>query len=97
MRHRAELMKRMGASKAEVIAWWEQYWGNDNAYHPLLQLYTEEKLPKAIELVREKRGRGDTAPAVSAKTVNNQQNRLKKSRFCCIGHPGRGVPADMFG
>ena len=57
MRQRAELMARMGASKAEVIAWWEQYRENDSAYHPLLHLYEEENLPKAIELVREKRKR----------------------------------------
>ncbi len=55
MRQRAELMERMGASKAELIAWWEQYRNDDGAYHPLLHLYEEDNLPKAIELVREKR------------------------------------------
>lgn len=55
MRQRAELMERMGASKAEVITWWEQHRNDDSAYHPLLRLYGEENLPKAIELVREKR------------------------------------------
>lgn len=55
MRQRAELMERMGASKAEVIAWWEQHRNDDGAYHPLLRLYEEENLLKAIELVREKR------------------------------------------
>lgn len=55
MRQRAELMERMGASKVEVIAWWEQHRNDDGAYHPLLRLYEEENLPKAIELVREKR------------------------------------------
>lgn len=55
MCQRAELMERMGASKAEVIAWWEQYRENDSAYRPLLRLYEEENLLKAIELVQEKR------------------------------------------
>lgn len=55
MRQRAVLMERMGASKAEVIAWWEQHRNDDNAYHPLLRLYEEENPAKAIELVREKR------------------------------------------
>ena len=55
MRQRAELMERMGVSKAEIIAWWEQHWEDEGAYYPLLHLYEEENLPKAIELVREKR------------------------------------------
>ena len=55
MCQRAELMERMGASKVEVIAWWEQHRNDDGAYHPLLRLYEEENLLKAIELVREKR------------------------------------------
>lgn len=55
MSQRADLMTRMGASTAEVIAWWEQYRENDSAYHPLLALYEEYDLPKAIELVRENR------------------------------------------
>lgn len=55
MRQRAELMERMGASKGEIIAWWEQHRNDDGAYHPLLRLYEEVSLPKAIELVREKR------------------------------------------
>lgn len=54
---RAELMERMGASKAEIIAWWEQYRENDSAYRPLLRLYEEENPGKAIGLVREKRER----------------------------------------
>lgn len=33
----------------------------DGAYHPLLHLYEEESLPKAIELVREKRKQDNTA------------------------------------
>ena len=53
MERRAELMERMGASKAEIIAWWEQFRKNDSAYRPLLRLYEEHDLPKAIELVRE--------------------------------------------
>lgn len=60
MRQRAELMERMGASRAEVIAWWEQHRNDDGAYHPLLRLYEEECLPKAIELVREKRKQDNT-------------------------------------
>lgn len=55
MGQRAELMERMGASKAEIITWWEQHRNDDGAYHPLLHLYEEENLPKAIELVQEKR------------------------------------------
>ena len=52
---RAALMKRMGAATEEVIAWWEQYRESDGSYRPLLELYEEYDLPKAIELVREKR------------------------------------------
>ena len=55
MEQRAELMERMGASKAEIIAWWEQLREGGNAYRPLLRLYEEHALPKAIELVREER------------------------------------------
>lgn len=51
MRQRAVLMERMGVSKAEVIAWWEQHRNDDEAYHPLLRLYEEDNLPRAIELV----------------------------------------------
>ena len=61
MRRRAELMERMGASKAEIIAWWEQHWEDEGAYYPLLHLYEEENLPRAIELVREKRKRESTS------------------------------------
>lgn len=57
MEQRAKLMARMGSPDAAVIAWWEQRQDSDSAYHPLLQLYEEHDLPKAIELVREKRGR----------------------------------------
>ena len=60
MRQRAELMERMGVSKAEIIAWWEQHWEDEGAYYPLLHLYEEENLPKAIELVRENRKREST-------------------------------------
>lgn len=48
-------MKRMGAATGEVIAWWEQYRKDDSAYRPLLELYEEHDLSKAIELVLEKR------------------------------------------
>ena len=61
MRQRAELMARTGASKAEIIAWWEQHWEDEGAYYPLLHLYEEENLPKAIELVRENRKRESTS------------------------------------
>lgn len=57
MPQRAELMERMGASNTEIIEWWEQRRDSDSAYHPLLQLYEEHDLPKAIALVREKRDR----------------------------------------
>ena len=57
MDRRAELMERMGASRAEVIAWWEQYREHDGAYRPLLRVYEEEDPAKAIGLVREKRER----------------------------------------
>ncbi len=59
---RADLMERMGASKGEVIAWWEQHRDNSTAYHPLLKLYQEENLPKAIELVRERREQKNNTP-----------------------------------
>ena len=52
---RAALMQRMGATTEDVIAWWEQYRDDDNAYRPLLELYEEYDLFKAVELVREKR------------------------------------------
>lgn len=61
MHRRAELMERMGASKAEVIAWWEDHRNDDSAYYPLLRLYEENDLPKALELVREKRKQDNTA------------------------------------
>ena len=61
MCQRAELMERLGASKAEIIAWWEQNWENEGAYYPLLHFYEEENLPKAIELVRENRKRESTS------------------------------------
>lgn len=57
MPQRAALMERMGASASELIAWWEKHRDSDSAYHPLLQLYEEHDLPKAIALVREKRDR----------------------------------------
>lgn len=53
MERRAELMERMGASKSEIIAWWEQFRESGNVYRPLLRLYEEHDLSKAIELVRE--------------------------------------------
>lgn len=37
----------------------EQRRDSESAYHPLLQLYEEHDLPKAIALVREKRGRAN--------------------------------------
>lgn len=52
---RAALMKRLGATTEEVIAWWEQYRKDDSAYRPLLALYEEYDLFKAVELVLEKR------------------------------------------
>ena len=55
MERRAELMERMGASSSEIIAWWEQFRENGSAYRPLLRLYEEHDLSKAIELVREER------------------------------------------
>lgn len=61
MRQRAELMEQMGASKSEIIAWWEQFRDLDDAYRPLLALY-EEDLPKAIELVREHRKNAKNTP-----------------------------------
>ncbi len=60
MRQRADLMERMGASKAEVIAWWEQNRNDDAAYHPLLKLYEENDLPKAVELVKMERAKAQT-------------------------------------
>lgn len=54
---RAALMKRLGATTEEVIAWWEQYRKDDSAYRPLLALYEEYDLFKAVELVLEKRNR----------------------------------------
>ena len=62
MARRAELMERMGASKAEIIAWWEQFRGSDDTYRPLLRLYEEHDLPKAIELVREHRKNEKNTP-----------------------------------
>ena len=62
MSQRAELMERMGASTAEVIAWWEQYRESDSAYRPLLALYEENDPPKAIELVRERRKQEKNTP-----------------------------------
>ncbi len=57
MEQRAELMARMGSSDTAVIEWWEQRRDSDRAYHPLLQLYEEHDLCKAIDLVQEKRSR----------------------------------------
>ena len=65
-------MERMGASKAEIIAWWEQHLSDDGAYHSLLRLYEEDSLPKAIELVREKRKRESTSSM--GYTTNYLQN-----------------------
>lgn len=62
MGQRADLMERMGASTAERIAWWKQYRNDDGAYRPLLHLYEEEDLPKAMELVREKRELANNTP-----------------------------------
>lgn len=55
MERRAKLMERMGASSSEIIAWWEQFRENGSAYRPLLRLYEEHDLSKAIEMVREER------------------------------------------
>ena len=55
MAKRAALMKRMGAATEEVITWWEQYREDGSAYRPLLELYEEYDLVKAVELVQEKR------------------------------------------
>lgn len=68
MRQRAELMERMGASKSEIVAWWERHRNDDGAYHPLLRLYEEDNLPKAIELVRENRKRESTSWNVASYT-----------------------------
>ena len=57
MGQRAVLMGRMGVTNTELIAWWEQQGDRDSAYRPLLQLYEEHDLGKAIDLVREKRSR----------------------------------------
>ena len=62
MEQRAELMERMGASKAEIIAWWEQFRESGDAYRPLLRLYEEDDLTKAIELVRERRKNEKNTP-----------------------------------
>lgn len=43
MSQRADLMVRMGASTAEVIAWWEKNRNDDTAYRPLLRLYEGER------------------------------------------------------
>ena len=78
MRQRAELMERMGSSKAELIAWWEQYGEDNGAYYPLLHLYEEENLPKAIELVREKRMREDS-PRSSVNETKTLLRLLEKA------------------
>lgn len=62
MERRAELMERMGASRTEIIAWWEQFREGGNVYRPLLRLYEEHDLPKAIELVREHRKNEKNTP-----------------------------------
>lgn len=62
MERRAELMERMGASSSEIIAWWEQFRENGSTYRPLLRLYEEHDLPKAIELVREHRKNEKNTP-----------------------------------
>lgn len=62
MEKRAVLMERMGASKSEIIAWWEQFRESDDAYRPLLRLYEEDDLPKAIELVRQQRKQENNTP-----------------------------------
>ena len=61
MERRAELMERMGASRAEIIAWWEQFREGGDAYRPLLRLYMEDDLAKAVELVRQQRRREKNA------------------------------------
>ena len=74
MQQRAELMEHMGASTAEVIAWWEQHCETDSAYRPLLRLYEENDLPKAIGLVREKRKQETNA---NWQTVNYTKTLLR--------------------
>ena len=49
---RAALMERMGASRAEILAWWEQHRKYGSAYEPLLRMYEETDLNKAMDLVR---------------------------------------------
>lgn len=74
LHRRAELMARMGASKAEQIAWWEQHRNDDGAYRPLLRLYEEVDLSKAIELVREKR---KSVNSTQWQLVNNTKTLLR--------------------
>lgn len=62
MERRVELMERMGASKSEIIAWWEQFRERSDAYRPLLRLYEEDDLPKAIKLVRDRRKNEKNTP-----------------------------------
>ena len=62
MERRAELMERMGASRTEIIAWWEQFRESGNVYRPLLRLYEEHDLSQAIELVREHRKNEKNTP-----------------------------------
>lgn len=64
MKQRADLMEKMGASKAEIIAWWEQYRETDAGYHALLKLYSEAEPRKAAELVRERRKQADNDQSV---------------------------------
>lgn len=65
---RANLMKKLGATEAELIAWWEQRRESQAAYRALLSLYEENDPPKAIELVRERRAQAQDTWEVSAYT-----------------------------
>lgn len=79
MHQRADLMERMGASKAEMIEWWEQFRECDDAYRPLLRLYAENDLPKAIELVREHRKNERNTPWRMVDYTKNLLELLEKA------------------
>lgn len=65
---RVRLMKKMGASEAEVIAWWEDHRESTRAYQALLGLYEENDLSKAIELVQEQREQAEDIWSAAAYT-----------------------------
>lgn len=70
-RQRARLMERMGASKAEIVAWWEQHRNDDSAYHPLLRLYEEDNLPRPLNWFR-KSGNGRKTPTGKLQTTRRR-------------------------